>query len=123
MRGKPLFPFVLTAILGIGLMIVLSFVGNFQQAEIAQEGEDGENGEVEEEFDDPIALGEHLYEQNCLSCHGGDFGGGAGPGLEGYSADEITVAIEEGPGTMPDGLVDSGEEADAVAEYILSEIE
>ncbi|WP_026689218.1 c-type cytochrome [Alteribacter aurantiacus] len=125
MRGKPLYPFLVTAILGILLMVVLSFVGNVQQDQIAQEAEGGENGEEEEqEFDDPIELGEHVYEQNCLSCHGGDLGGGSGPALNdgSYSAEDIITAIEEGPGTMPDGLV-GGEEAEAVAEYILSENE
>ncbi|MBM7097088.1 cytochrome c [Bacillus sp. H-16] len=125
MRGKPLYPFLVTAFLGILLMIVLSFVGNVQQAEIAQEGEEGENGEAEEqEFDDPIELGEHVYEQNCLSCHGGDLEGGSGPALNdgSYDQEAILTAIEEGPGSMPGGLV-SGEEAEAVAEYILNENE
>ncbi|TMW73841.1 c-type cytochrome [Alteribacter natronophilus] len=123
MKGKPFYPFAVTAMLGILVMIVLSFIGNFQQADIAQEGENGEEEAAEEEFDDPIELGEHLYEQNCLACHGGDLGGGSGPALDGgYSEEEIITAIDEGPGSMPAGLV-SGEEAEAVAEYIISETE
>ncbi|PYZ98669.1 cytochrome C551 [Alteribacter lacisalsi] len=122
MKGKPLFPFAVTAALGILVMIVLSFIGNFQQAEIAQEAENGEEEDAgEEEFDDPIEWGEALYEQNCLSCHGGDLEGGSGPALDdgSYSEEDIIAAIEEGPGSMPSGLV-SGEESEAVAEYILS---
>ncbi|PYZ94266.1 cytochrome C551 [Salipaludibacillus keqinensis] len=122
MRGKPLYPFALTAILGIGLIIVLSFVGiNIGPDSASENGE--ENGE-EQEFDDPIELGEHIYEGQCASCHGGDLDGGSGPALDGgnYSEEDILTAISEGPGNMPAGLV-SGEEAEAVAEFILAENE
>ncbi|WP_096188372.1 c-type cytochrome [Evansella halocellulosilytica] len=120
MKGKPLYPFALTAVLGIGLIIVLSFIG-INQDDMA--GEDGGNGEEQQEFDDPIELGEHVYQGQCASCHGGDLEGGAGPGLlSGLSEDDILQAIEEGPGTMPENLV-SGEEADAVAEFIMAEAE
>lgn len=123
MRGKPLYPFALTAVLGILLIVILSFVG-INLDDSASENGDGNNNENAEEFDDPIELGEHVYEQNCASCHGGDLSGASGPPLDGgnYSADDILAAIEEGPGAMPPDLA-SGEEADAVAEFILAESE
>lgn len=123
MRGKPLYPFALTAILGIGLIIVLSFVGVNIGPDTASENGEEENGE-EQQFDDPIELGESIFEGNCAACHGGDLSGGAGPALNTgeHSDEDILNAISEGPGTMPENLV-SGEEADAVAEYILSENE
>ncbi|UCZ54517.1 cytochrome c [Bacillus shivajii] len=118
MKGRPLYPFALTAVLGIGLIIILSFVGINQQD---MAGEDGD-GDAEQQFDSPYELGEHVYQESCIACHGGDLEGASGPGLSGLSKDEIIHAIEEGPGTMPAGLV-GGEDADAVAEYILSETE
>jgi len=122
MRGKPLYPFALTAILGIGLIIVLSFVGiNVGPDSATENGE--ENGE-EQAFDDPIELGENIYQGQCAGCHGGELEGGAGPSLDSgaHSDEDILNAISEGPGTMPENLV-SGEEAAAVAEYILAENE
>ncbi len=121
MRGKPLYPFALTAILGIALIIVLSFVGvNIGPDTATENGE--ENGE--EQFDDPIALGESIFEGQCAGCHGGELEGGAGPALDtgAHSDEDILSAISEGPGTMPENLV-TGEEADAVAEYILAQNE
>ncbi|WP_280768484.1 c-type cytochrome [Salipaludibacillus daqingensis] len=122
MRGKPLFPFAVTAILGIGLIIVLSFVGINLGPDTATEN--GEENNEEQTFDDPIELGESIYEGQCASCHGGELEGGAGPALDTgeHSSEDILNAISEGPGTMPADLV-SGEEADAVTEYILAENE
>ncbi|QQK81563.1 cytochrome c [Salicibibacter cibi] len=85
----------------------------------------GDNGAEEEEEEDngeTVDAGEgmDLYEENCMSCHGGDLEGGQGPALDGYSADEVHDAIEEGPGAMPEDLV-SGDDADAVAEYVEEE--
>ncbi|MFC4738146.1 c-type cytochrome [Bacillus daqingensis] len=124
MRGGPLFPFAATAALGLLLVFFLSLVGlNIGGEEAAENGNENEENAQEEEFDDPIELGEHLYEGNCASCHGGDLEGGTGPALDGgaYSEEEIVAAINEGPGSMPAGLVEDGEEAEAVAEYILSQ--
>ncbi|MBB6451220.1 mono/diheme cytochrome c family protein [Geomicrobium halophilum] len=79
-------------------------------------------GDESEEAGDTMdpAEGEGLYEENCLSCHGDDMDGGTGPALDGYSADEVVTAIEEGPGTMPADLVE-GEEAESVAAYVEEE--
>ncbi|ADU29882.1 cytochrome c550 [Evansella cellulosilytica] len=121
MKGKPLYPFAVTAILGIALIVVLSFIGLDQSRDMA--GEDN-GGEETPQFDDPIELGEYVYEQNCINCHGGDLAGvGSNPainGLEGVkSEEEIVAIIHEGPGAMP-AFPQLGEEAEAVAQYILS---
>ncbi|MGJ9381715.1 cytochrome C551 [Salipaludibacillus neizhouensis] len=123
MRGKPLFPFALTAFLGIGLIIVLSFVG-INQEDIASENGEGNENAAEEEFASPVELGENIFEGTCAGCHGGDLSGASGPPLNGgnLSHDDVLAAIAEGPGNMPDGLV-AGEEADAVAEFIMAESE
>ncbi|PRO65120.1 c-type cytochrome [Alkalicoccus urumqiensis] len=120
MRGKPLFPFAATAVLGLLSIFLLSLVGlNVGSEQAAENGEE----QQEETSDDPIELGQSVYEGNCASCHGGDLGGGVGPALDGgYSADDVTTAISEGPGDMPADIV-QGEEADAVAEFIAAENE
>ncbi|PTL40533.1 c-type cytochrome [Alkalicoccus saliphilus] len=122
MRGAPLFPFAATALLGLLLVFALSLVGLNIGGEEAAENNAEEGNNAEQEFDDPIELGESVYEGQCASCHGGELEGGTGPALDSGDYDEETIltAIEEGPGSMPAGLVD-GEEADAVAEFILSE--
>ncbi|AOM82603.1 c-type cytochrome [Salisediminibacterium beveridgei] len=124
MRGAPLYPFAATAALGILMIVILSFVGlNVGQETAGENNENNENNEETQEFDDPIELGEHVYIGQCASCHGENLeGGGDFPALDGgaYSEEEILTAIEEGPGNMPAGLA-SGEEADAVALYILEQ--
>ncbi|MDQ0269075.1 cytochrome c551 [Cytobacillus purgationiresistens] len=64
---------------------------------------------------------EKLYEQSCISCHGGDLSGGAGPNLQEvgakYSKDEILDIIENGKGAMPGNLL-SGDEAAEVADWL-----
>lgn len=123
MRGAPLVPFAATAFLGLLMVFLLSLVGLNVGDQAGEEGNENNNAE-EQEFDDPIELGESVYEGQCASCHGGDLGGGAGPALDGgdYAQDDILAAIEEGPGSMPENLVE-GEEAEAVAEFILAQNE
>lgn len=123
MRGAPLVPFAATAFLGLLMVFLLSLVGLNVGDQAGEEGNENNNAE-EQEFDDPIELGESVYEGQCASCHGGDLGGGAGPALDGgdYAHEDILAAIEEGPGSMPENLVE-GEEAEAVAEFILAQNE
>ncbi|SDY52556.1 cytochrome c550 [Evansella caseinilytica] len=120
MRGKPLYPFAVTAVLGIGLIIILSFYGLNTGPDMAG---DDEADDSEQQFDDPIELGEHVYLQNCSACHGQNLNDGSAPALnalEGkYTAEDIVHIINEGQGAMPAGMA-SGAEADAVAEYLLS---
>ncbi|MBU8905682.1 cytochrome c550 [Desertibacillus haloalkaliphilus] len=121
MKGKPLVPFAVTAVLGILLMIVLSLVGLNHQATL----EEGDGEEVEEvvEFDDPIQAGEDLVNQSCISCHGNDLTGVSGPAinaLEGqYSEDEIADIVLNGIGGMP-AMPHNEVEAEAIATYLLS---
>nr|WP_221434231.1 cytochrome c [Geomicrobium halophilum] len=91
-------------------MLVLSFVG------LSQPGEEDENGDENGE-EASVEMGAELYEENCLSCHGDDMEGETGPAIAGDDPDTVLSAIEEGPGTMPEDLV-TGEEAEAVAEYV-----
>jgi cytochrome c551 len=61
-------------------------------------------------------------QSSCLSCHGNDLKGGAGPSLHNldqkYDQDEIAEILKNGKGGMPGGLVPGLE--DAVAEYLLT---
>lgn len=121
MKGRPLLPFAITAIIGILLMVSLSFIGLNQRAEM-----NADEPEAEEvtEFEDPVTAGEGLTEQSCIACHGGDLSGGAGPALtslEGtYSVEEIAGIIQNGKGGMPPISNLNEVEADAIAQYLLS---
>ncbi|MDQ0205556.1 c-type cytochrome [Alkalicoccobacillus murimartini] len=123
MKGSPLIPFALIALIGILLMAGLSAYGVLERS--AQEEQENGNGEEEPvEIDDPIVAGEELAQQSCINCHGGDLAGGMGPainGLEGeLSLEEISTIIKEGIGSMPPQTQYSSEEADAISEYLLS---
>ncbi|RYG73599.1 c-type cytochrome [Lentibacillus lipolyticus] len=72
---------------------------------------------------DKESEGYALYENNCMSCHGEDMGGTAGPALIGidYSADEIATIAKEGIGSMPPGQFSgSDEELQKLADFIVS---
>ncbi|WP_017728371.1 cytochrome c550 [Halalkalibacterium ligniniphilum] len=119
MKGRPLLPFAIIAIIGILVMISLSFVGLNQRAEMNSEETEEEVTEIE----DPIAAGEQMVQASCIGCHGGDLSGGAGPALtslEGkYSQEEIADIVMKGMGGMPP-VNDNEVEADAIAQYLLS---
>ncbi len=125
MKGRPLLPFAITAILGILLMVVLSFVGLDQRAEM--NADDTDETEEVTEFDDPVTAGQELAQQSCIGCHGGDLSGGAGPALTGldgkYSVEEIADIITGGIGSMPAVSNLNDVEADAIAQYLLAESE
>jgi cytochrome c550 len=126
MKGRPLLPFAVTAIIGILLMVVLSFVGLDQRAEMNADDADEAEEEVTE-FDDPVAAGQELAQQSCIGCHGGDLSGGAGPALTAldgkYSVEEIADIITGGTGNMPPVSNLNDVEADAIAQYLLAESE
>ncbi|RWZ55015.1 cytochrome c [Halobacillus fulvus] len=81
------------------------------------EGEDS-GGEVD------TAAAEQAYQANCASCHGGDMEGGVGPALQGvgskYSADEIVDIIQNGMGQMPAQEGVSEEDAQTIADWLVS---
>lgn len=64
---------------------------------------------------------EEIFQKSCVSCHGQNLEGGAGPKLSDVgsrlSKEEIETVIAEGRGAMPKGLL-QGEEASAVAEWL-----
>jgi cytochrome c550 len=111
MNRNPLVPFALIAFLGIGLMLLFSFVGLDNMNEMADNG--GETAEA--------ATPEDLYAANCLSCHGDQLQGGFGPALakigSEYDAEHIQGVIINGQGNMPGGLVDA-EKAKALAAWL-----
>jgi cytochrome c551 len=58
-----------------------------------------------------------LFGESCAGCHGRGGTGGTGPVLadSGLDADEIALAIEQGGGVMPPGIVTGQNQADVVA--------
>ncbi|WP_227934946.1 cytochrome c550 [Alkalihalobacillus deserti] len=125
MKGRPLLPFAVTAIVGILLMIALSFVGLNQRTEM--NADPAEETEEVTEFEDPVTAGGELAQQSCIGCHGGDLTGGAGPALTAldgvYSVEEIAEIILNGKGAMPAVSNLNDVEADAIAQYLLAESE
>jgi mono/diheme cytochrome c family protein len=65
--------------------------------------------------------GEEVYQKTCISCHGANLEGGAGPALNNItlSKEEIVEVIKNGRGQMPGNLAPGQEEA--IAEYLLSQ--
>ncbi|VXB82263.1 cytochrome c550 [Bacillus sp. 349Y] len=119
MNRNPIIPFILIMALGIGLVFFLSLEGlnnAEEKADKAKEEEKGGEQASSGEFDP-----EAHYKENCMSCHGGDYEGGAGPALKGtdLSKDQIKDTIKNGKGIMPAGLVED-ENLDAMADWILS---
>ncbi|WP_164668771.1 menaquinol-cytochrome c reductase cytochrome b/c subunit [Virgibacillus doumboii] len=89
-----------------------------QRAEANKPVHPSEKVEINKE--DP---GYAIYENNCMSCHGEDLSGGAGPPLTGIdrSADEIAKIAREGVGSMPpDQFTGSDEELQKLVDFIVS---
>lgn len=65
--------------------------------------------------------GEEAYQKSCISCHGANLEGGAGPALNNLtlSKEEIVDVIKNGRGSMPGNLAPGQEEA--IADYLLSQ--
>ncbi|OZU90124.1 cytochrome C oxidase Cbb3 [Virgibacillus indicus] len=64
-----------------------------------------------------------IYENSCLSCHGGELEGTAGPSLVGidYTPEELATIATDGIGSMPpDQFTGSDEELDQLVEFIIS---
>ncbi|MBF0706522.1 MULTISPECIES: cytochrome c550 [Bacillales] len=116
MKKNPLIPFAWTAVIGLILIIGVSFWA------LQQGGEESAEGEGEKQEQAEAAAPEDIYAQNCASCHGGDLGGQVGPALNAvggkYSKDEILDIINNGKGSgMPAGVI-QGEQAEAVAQWL-----
>lgn len=62
--------------------------------------------------------GETIFQRECAGCHGDQGkGGGVGPVLfeTGLAATDVAVAVQQGRGVMPAGIVTGQEQADVVA--------
>jgi cytochrome c550 len=124
MNRNPIIPFILIFAFGIGLVFFLSMEGLNNADEKAEEHkqEEGAGGEGGGEAAEGGAFDpEAKYQESCVSCHGGNYEGGAGPALKGtaLSKDEIKETIANGKGMMPPGLV-AEENLDAMADWIKS---
>ncbi|KGX88903.1 cytochrome c550 [Pontibacillus litoralis] len=119
MKRNPVIPYVMIAVIGITMMIIVSFVA-LNQAEKAEEAKEN-GGEQQQEEGASSGDPEEIFQQNCASCHGSDLSGGAGPPLKGVgsklSEEDIANVIQNGQGTMPPGLI-SGEEKDSVSKWL-----
>lgn len=110
-----LLPYAIIAVLGVFIMIAISFVGANQRDAIENPEEAGDNAVVLEPED--------IYKNNCASCHGGDLTDGSAPALNDVgsrlSEDEIKGVIMDGRPDkgMPGGLV-GAEEASSLAEWL-----
>ena len=66
--------------------------------------------------------GETIFQRECAGCHGDQGkGGGVGPALfeTGLAATDVAVAVQQGRGVMPAGIVTGQEQADVVA-YVVA---
>ena len=117
MNRNPVIPYIIIMVFGFSLIFFLSVKGIGDSKQIAKE-RDPEAAQEEaadtEEFDP-----EAHAEQSCISCHGGDYEGGAGPALTNLelSDDEIKKILVEGQGMMPGGLVPE-ENLDEMVEWL-----
>ncbi|MBP1968690.1 mono/diheme cytochrome c family protein [Virgibacillus natechei] len=128
MRGNPVIPYAIIAVLGILTVLVVSIIGVGQREDIAEDGNGEEQEEAQEETGDEAEEGateedpSEVYTNNCMNCHGEDLSGGSGPELaevgDRLSEDEIEEIIIEGTDAgMPGGLVDD-EQAAAIATWL-----
>ncbi|MET3682438.1 cytochrome c550 [Alkalibacillus flavidus] len=117
MSRNPIVPFATIAVLGIIAIIVMSGVG-LSQMQNADES-DGEE-QTEESAENPEAY----YENNCMSCHGGNLEGGTGPSLQNvsddYSVEELQDIIANGVEGSPlmTGNYANDEQAQMLAEWL-----
>ncbi|MCA1026784.1 MULTISPECIES: cytochrome c551 [Cytobacillus] len=109
---------LLSILFGSALVFSLAACGGNDEAGDDTATDDNTSGE---ESTADAGDAQKLYDNNCMSCHGGDLSGGAGPALDkigaNYSADEIHDIIINGKGAMPGGLLNE-EEANTVAEWL-----
>jgi cytochrome c550 len=125
MNRNPIIPFILIMVFGIGLVFFMSLQGLNNSDEMAEGHGEGEG--TEEPAPGGTAGGEFdpeaHYQQACISCHGGNYEGGAGPALTGVgerlSAEEIQEILKNGKGIMPPNLVPE-ENIEAMTEWLMT---
>lgn len=116
---NPVIPYAIIAVLGVLIIIIVSYVGVNQRAGLVEDN----NGEAQEETQEGETANdpEAIYKNSCAACHGDDLSGVSAPELSQIgnklSEEEIKKVIIEGQGTMPPGLV-GNEEADILAEWL-----
>lgn len=119
MNRNPLMPLAAIAILGIVLMVVVSYWGlnNADKMLAAQEEKGQATEQAAPAADDP----EGLVKASCVSCHGQNLEGGVGPALADVgsrlSAEQIETVINNGQNAMPPGIVDA-EKAKTIAAWL-----
>ncbi|UCZ52659.1 c-type cytochrome [Bacillus shivajii] len=101
----------------LGAVLVLGACGGADEPAPEEPADDTGTEETAGDATYDAANGESVYQQSCVACHGGNLEGASGPGLEGLTYDAVMTAIEEGPGTMPAGLVE-GQDAEDVSAWI-----
>ena len=130
MRGKPLLPYAVIAVVGLILMVGLSLMGVGQkEARIAAEADGGQQVADSGAGDTSAvgSLGEQQYKATCIGCHGANFDGPMG-NLNGIgdrrSKEEIVDIIVNGGAdygypAMPAYKDNSNVDAEAITEYLI----
>ncbi|HHY72984.1 MAG TPA: cytochrome c [Bacillus bacterium] len=118
---NPLVPFALIAVLGIVIMVGVSFWG-LNNADKMLAAMDEKKQATQQEAAAPDANDpEGMVKASCASCHGQNLEGGVGPALADVgsrlSAGDIENIINNGQNAMPAGLVDA-EKASAIAAWL-----
>lgn len=111
MKKKTLIMFGMNIILTGTLVFLLFFYEVTQGTEPARSGDTAS-----------VSNPEEIVNGNCLTCHGENLQGGAGPALDKigskYDQSEIEDIINNGKNGMPAGVI-SKEEATIVAEWLV----
>jgi len=117
MNRSPIFPFVMIMVVGVVVMLLISFKGIGDSKDLAAEL----NGSDEKQTETTAVNPEEIYNKTCIGCHGDQYQGGAGPGLVGVSErlskEEIEDIVVNGKNAMPPGLVPA-EKAGEMAEWL-----
>ena len=117
MKRSPIFPFVIIMVVGVVVMLLISFKGVGDSKDLAAEL----NGSDEKQTETAAANPEDIYNQTCIGCHGEQYKGGVGPKLTGVgerlTKEEIQDIVVNGKNAMPSGLVPA-EKAGEMAEWL-----
>ncbi|GGE74356.1 cytochrome c550 [Priestia taiwanensis] len=113
MKRNPLIPFALIAATGLLVMLILSYQGLDKSDRLANPDKYADASKV---------TPEEIVQKSCISCHGADLKGGAGPDISNVgsrlSEDQIKEVLKNGKGTMPGGLVKPATNVDKVAKWL-----
>lgn len=119
LKRNPVIPYVLIMAFGLALIFFLSVKGIGDAKEVAKEKEHPKQTETasSEKFDP-----ESFAKKTCVTCHGNNLQGGAGPNLHGIGRklpkDKIKDVLRNGTsGGMPAGLVEE-DHIDEMADWV-----